>query len=576
LNDENMTQEKLSAEKPRCGLCGKTGKLTRTPCCNNWICDDADQYVAFSYERNSCFRNHTMFTVCGYHGQEGHKGSWQDCALCRGDQPLEMYVHSATNEYNFEKLENPPKFEPTHCARCGVVIGLAMDGYSMNAGQYFCSTCTEGIRPGGRAAIEEFRASMSEPSTPREVKYPIGTLGYYGPTNRLATKLVASVIRKPEGKPDPLHRWITQVGDIRDDRTINEQVAAFFKRHRVTEIAHLDRIIGCPHEEGIDYPEGGKCPHCPYWHDRDRFSQELMPEGGMTPAEILAELSNPNPTRPPKEALTAADIHREALTEPLLRALERAISDPKGTSAGEAMLFTYACYLFAKWRETKAFPLIIRFLSLSDKEADFLGGDTVNQHGSVFLASVCGGDLEPIKQLILNRHADEFHRAAAIDSIAVLVAWQELPHGDASDYFLWLAKEGLEREHSFAWDALAATCADIEALEVFPELRRAYAEDLINPGVIDESELDEIEDGPRGQTMARFREKHHPIKDVAAETAWWQCFKDNPLRDLDRELRYERAHAALQPKPYRAPEKVGRNDPCPCGSGKKYKKCCGK
>ena len=23
-------------------------------------------------------------------------------------------------------------------------------------------------------------------------------------------------------------------------------------------------------------------------------------------------------------------------------------------------------------------------------------------------------------------------------------------------------------------------------------------------------------------------------------------------------------------------EKVGRNDPCPCGSGKKYKKCCGK
>ena len=25
-----------------------------------------------------------------------------------------------------------------------------------------------------------------------------------------------------------------------------------------------------------------------------------------------------------------------------------------------------------------------------------------------------------------------------------------------------------------------------------------------------------------------------------------------------------------------AEKKVGRNDPCPCGSGKKYKKCCGK
>ncbi|ASA26573.1 hypothetical protein B9T62_33060 [Paenibacillus donghaensis] len=29
------------------------------------------------------------------------------------------------------------------------------------------------------------------------------------------------------------------------------------------------------------------------------------------------------------------------------------------------------------------------------------------------------------------------------------------------------------------------------------------------------------------------------------------------------------------PKPYTNPNKVGRNDPCPCGSGKKHKKCCG-
>jgi preprotein translocase subunit SecA len=27
-------------------------------------------------------------------------------------------------------------------------------------------------------------------------------------------------------------------------------------------------------------------------------------------------------------------------------------------------------------------------------------------------------------------------------------------------------------------------------------------------------------------------------------------------------------------QPIRAENQVGRNDPCPCGSGKKYKKCC--
>ena len=29
-------------------------------------------------------------------------------------------------------------------------------------------------------------------------------------------------------------------------------------------------------------------------------------------------------------------------------------------------------------------------------------------------------------------------------------------------------------------------------------------------------------------------------------------------------------------QPFVAPKKVGRNDPCPCGSGKKYKHCCGR
>ena len=34
----------------------------------------------------------------------------------------------------------------------------------------------------------------------------------------------------------------------------------------------------------------------------------------------------------------------------------------------------------------------------------------------------------------------------------------------------------------------------------------------------------------------------------------------------------ERALSARQPA--RAAPKIGRNDPCPCGSGKKFKKCC--
>ncbi|MDL2286700.1 SEC-C domain-containing protein, partial [Desulfococcaceae bacterium OttesenSCG-928-F15] len=34
-------------------------------------------------------------------------------------------------------------------------------------------------------------------------------------------------------------------------------------------------------------------------------------------------------------------------------------------------------------------------------------------------------------------------------------------------------------------------------------------------------------------------------------------------------------HEGSKPKPASGTEKIGRNEPCPCGSGKKYKKCCG-
>jgi hypothetical protein len=39
-------------------------------------------------------------------------------------------------------------------------------------------------------------------------------------------------------------------------------------------VAIADRIIGYPHEEGLDYPEGEWCPQCPFWKGRDRWSGE--------------------------------------------------------------------------------------------------------------------------------------------------------------------------------------------------------------------------------------------------------------------------------------------------------------
>ena len=137
----------LKAKNPNkgqkaCGLCGNTKKLTKTDCCDNWICDDMDQYVMFSYERNSCYRNHSQYTLCASHHHNNHSGKWQECKKCKKDFPTEMYVWHGTNEYNFEVLKNPPKFKPTRCSRCNSIISLTEDSYSLKGGKYVCMRCS--------------------------------------------------------------------------------------------------------------------------------------------------------------------------------------------------------------------------------------------------------------------------------------------------------------------------------------------------------------------------------------------------------------------------------------------------
>lgn len=128
---------------PKCGLCGKKDNLTKTQCCNNWICDDAENYVLFSYARNSCWRNHDNYTICSYHYNNEHEGDWLTCQKCFTNFDTEDYVDMATNEYNFVKLQDPPHFDPTLCSKCGAIIRRADGGYTQLGKEYTCGKCTD-------------------------------------------------------------------------------------------------------------------------------------------------------------------------------------------------------------------------------------------------------------------------------------------------------------------------------------------------------------------------------------------------------------------------------------------------
>ena len=105
--------------------------------------------------------------------------------------------------------------------------------------------------------------------------FPLATIACYGPDGRRATKLVAGIILEQDQEPAELRRWFTEGVDIREDQDTAEEVLAFIDRFGVRSVTMVDRIIGCPHAEGVDY-EGPTCPHCPYWAGRDRWTGEII------------------------------------------------------------------------------------------------------------------------------------------------------------------------------------------------------------------------------------------------------------------------------------------------------------
>lgn len=109
-------------------------------------------------------------------------------------------------------------------------------------------------------------------------EYPIGTVAFYGPTNRQASKVAVGIVRGAEGL-DELERWFQRKLDVRVDAEIGKEVEAFLRRHGVRRVVVAKGIIGCPHEEGVDYPEGQKCPQCPFWHGKDRFEKSVPKPG---------------------------------------------------------------------------------------------------------------------------------------------------------------------------------------------------------------------------------------------------------------------------------------------------------
>ncbi len=312
----------------------------------------------------------------------------------------------------------------------------------------------------------------------------------------------------------------------------------------------------------------------------------------MNVEQILAELSQPRKTQP-LEALAAADEHREALVPELIASLQEVVGDPYAAVEKEHLLSSYALYLLAKWREPRAFAAMVKFFSLPDELPFDIAGDIPTQHGAVMLASVCGGQIGPLQALVENVAANEYCRGEGLYALAVLTAWGELPRETLVGYLRELFAGKLERPGSeTVWAELVSMICDLELWELAPEAEAAFQAGVVDEGFISREFFQEERSRLPGKLLARFKEHHKPITDVASEISWWGVWSEEEWEEedlLDEEDEEEfpayppvwgeplpgEGAGTPVPQPYIAPPKIGRNDPCPCGSGKKYKKCCG-
>lgn len=104
--------------------------------------------------------------------------------------------------------------------------------------------------------------------------FPVATVALCGPDNKRASKIALGIILR-EGAEPIMERFFSD-DDIRYDLAMQERILKTIQSYGVRSVTLTDGIIGCPHEEGIDYPLGQSCPQCPYWAGRDRFTHERV------------------------------------------------------------------------------------------------------------------------------------------------------------------------------------------------------------------------------------------------------------------------------------------------------------
>lgn len=280
----------------------------------------------------------------------------------------------------------------------------------------------------------------------------------------------------------------------------------------------------------------------------------------------------------PEAAIRAAGDRRPEAVPVFLDAVERFLAaDPAGREEPSPLFFIF--HMLGDYRETSAYRPLARLLSIEGAELDRQLGDAITSTSHRVMAAVFDGDPRPLYEVIESEHADQFVRSRMFETLAMLVVRGELDRATIAKYLLGSFATLRPQRESFAWHGWQSAIAMLGLSEYAALVKKAFDRGFIHPSVMEfkhfKADLAGAVASPE-QPWDRRDKEFTLFGDTIAELSAWHCFSQKYFDEMDRRAR---ASAAMQQtgaqQTVRNPFKgVGRNDPCPCGSGKKFKKCC--
>ncbi len=287
------------------------------------------------------------------------------------------------------------------------------------------------------------------------------------------------------------------------------------------------------------------------------------------PRAILDELGAGG--KPSDLALGAAILLVDDIAPALLEAIERAAAGAELDEQERALAF-YGLHVLGAARDARAFPALMRILRLPPERLDNLLGDGLTQTIPRVIAGCFDDRAEELYALIADPAADEYARLEAFGAVAFLAFAGRIAIADAKRFLVRFDAERMAPPQDMAWAGWENAIALLGFRDLVPLVEAAW-KDGRTPQDYSEPEYF-FADLKRAETAwsddSRFKDEHHYgyIEDIA-DALSWIAGPDDATPDLHTKAYFKPGVPHVNPL-----RDVGRNDPCPCGSGKKAKRCC--